>query len=81
MSEPKLCIDCKYLKGRKCHNPITGIDLVEGGIRTESAAVMRLDFQLCKTEALFFEAMEPVIYDLAALFPDVNFPNIKGETK
>ena len=81
MSEPKLCIDCKYLKGRKCHNPITGIDLVEGGIRTETAAVMRLDSQLCKTEALLFEAMEPVIYDLAALFPDVNFPNIKGATK
>jgi hypothetical protein len=81
MSEPKLCIDCKYLKGRKCHHPITGIDLVEGGIRTETAAVMRLDSQLCKTEALLFESKEPVTYDLAALFPDVNFPNIKGATQ
>ena len=77
----KLCIDCKHLKNRKCHHPITGIDLVEGGIRTETAAVMRLDSQLFKTEALFFEAMEPVIYDLAALFPDTQFPNIKGATK
>ena len=81
MSEPKLCIDCKYLKGRKCHNPITGIDLVQGGIRTESAAVMRLDFQLCKTEALLFEPMEAITYDLAALFPDTQFPNIRGETQ
>lgn len=77
----KLCIDCKYLKSRKCHHPITGIDLVEGGIRTETAAVMRLDSQLCKTEALLFEPQEAVIYDLAELFPDVNFPNIKGATK
>jgi len=81
MSELKLCIDCKHLKDRKCHHPITGIDLVEGGIRTETAAVMRLDSQLCKTEALLFEAMEPVIYDLRDLFPDFNFPNIKGETQ
>jgi hypothetical protein len=81
MSEPKLCIDCKYLKGRKCHNPITGIDLVEGGIRTETAAVMRLDSQPCKIKAIYFEAKEPVTYDLAALFPDTIFPNIKGETQ
>jgi hypothetical protein len=81
MSEPKLCIDCKYLKNRKCHNPITGIDLVEGGIRTELAAVMRLDSQLCKTEALLFEPMEAITYDLAALFPDTLFPNIKGATQ
>ena len=81
MNTPKLCIDCKHLKDRICHHPATGIDLVYGGIRTESAAVMRLDSQLCKPKAIFFEPMEPVIYDLAALFPDVNFPNIKGETK
>jgi hypothetical protein len=77
----KLCIDCKYLKSRKCHHPITGIDLVEGGIRTELAAVMRLHSEPCKPEAILFEAMEPVIYDLAELFPNVNFPNIKGETQ
>jgi hypothetical protein len=77
----KLCIDCKYLKSRKCHHPITGIDLVEGGIRTETAAVMRLDSQPCKIKAIYFESKEPVIYDLAALFPDVNFPNIRGQNQ
>ena len=81
MNTPKLCIDCKHLKDRKCHHPITGIDLVEGGIRTESAAVMRLDSQLCKTEALLFEPMEAITYDFAALFPDTILPNIKGETQ
>jgi hypothetical protein len=81
MSEPKLCIDCNYLRGRKCHHPITGVDLVEGGIRTESAAVMRLDSQPCKTQGLLFEPLEAVIYDLRDLFPDVNFPNIKGATQ
>jgi hypothetical protein len=25
--------------------------------------------------------MEPVIYDLAALFPDTPFPNIRGENQ
>jgi len=81
MNTPKLCIDCKHLKDRKCHHPVTGFDLVEGGIRTETAAVMRLDSQPCKIKAIYFEAKEPVTYDLAALFPETLFPNIRGETQ
>ena len=81
MSEPKLCIDCKHQKSRSCYHPSNGFDLVEGGIKSEFCAVMRMDSKACKTEGILFEAMEPVIYDLAALFPDVNFPNIRGETK
>ena len=81
MSELKLCIDCNYLRGRKCHHPVTGVDLVEGGIRTELAAVMRLDSQPCKPEALLFQPQEAVIYDLRDLFPDVNFPNIRGQNQ
>lgn len=79
MSEPKLCIDCKYLKSRTCYHPATGTDLVEGGVRKESAAVMRLESQLCKPEGLLFEPVEAVVYDIRDLFPDVNFPNIRGE--
>jgi len=81
MNEPKLCIDCKHFKARSCYHPSIGFDLVEGGIKSEYCAVMRLDTRACKPEGLLFEPMEAVVYDLAALFPDVNFPNIKGETK
>jgi hypothetical protein len=37
---------------------------------------MRTEAGKCKPSALLFEAAEPVVYDLAALFPDVNFPNL-----
>ena len=81
MSEPKLCIDCKHYKSRSCFHPSIGFDLVEGGLKSEYCAVMRLDSRACTTNAILFEPMEPVIYDLAALFPDVNFPNIKGASQ
>lgn len=81
MSEPKLCIDCKHYKSRNCYVPANGVDLVDGGLKAEMCVVMRSEAGICKPSGLLFEAMEPVIYDLAALFPNVNFPNIKGETK
>jgi len=76
----KLCIDCKHYKARSCFHPSNGIDPVEGGIKSEFCSIMRLDSRAC-AEGILFEAMEPVIYDLAALFPDTQFPNIKGETQ
>ena len=81
MNQPKLCIDCKHYKARSCFHPSNGVDLVEGGIKSEACAILRLEHRSCKPEGLLFEPMEPVIYDISALFPDVNFPNIKGETK
>jgi hypothetical protein len=42
---------------------------------------MRLDSFPCKTEALLFELQEAVIYDIADLFPEAPFPNIRGEAK
>ena len=79
MSEPKLCIDCKHFKARSCYHPSNGIDLVEGKIQSEFCAIMRLQYRECKPEGLLFEPMEAVVYDIAALFPDTNFPNIRGE--
>ena len=77
----KLCIDCKHYKARLCFHPSNGIDPVEGGIKSEACSILRLEHRSCMPEGLLFEAMEPVIYDLAALFPDTLFPNIKGETQ
>lgn len=76
MSEPKLCIDCKHFKARSCYHPYNGIDPVEGGIKSEACAILRLEHRSCKPEALLFEPVEPVVYDLAALFPDVQLPNL-----
>ena len=77
----KLCIDCKHYKSRSCNHPSTGISLVDGEIKGEYASVMRLDQSLCKEEALLFEPMEAVIYDLADLFPEAPFPNLERTTK
>jgi hypothetical protein len=79
MSTPKLCIDCKHYKSRNCFNPANGIDLVDGGLRSDMCVVMRSEAGICKPSGLLFEPMEPVIYDLAELFPDTIFPNIRGE--
>ena len=76
MSEPKLCIDCKYYKNRYCHHSTHGIDLVDGTPNYVYCAMMRLDHYPCKTEALLFEPQEAVIYDIADLFP-----NREGATK
>ena len=77
----KLCIDCKHYKSRSCFHPSIGVDLVEGGLKSEYCAVMRLDTRACKPEGLLFEPMEAVVYDIAALFPDTNFPNIRGQNQ
>ena len=77
----KLCIDCKHQKDRTCYQSSTVIDLVDGKKIYQSCAIMRLEHYPCRPEAILFEPMEPVIYDLAALFPDTIFPNIKGETQ
>jgi hypothetical protein len=76
MNTPKLCIDCKHYKSRNCYSPENGVDLVDGGLKAEMCVVMRSEAGKCKPSALLFEAAEPVVYDLAALFPDVNFPNL-----
>ena len=81
MNTPKLCIDCKHYKERSCYHPSNGIDLVDGKLKSEFCSIMRLDYRACTTEGVLFEAMEPVIYDIAALFPDVNFPNIRGQNQ
>ena len=75
----KLCIDCKHYKSRNCYHPENGIDLVDGGLKSDMCVVMRSEAGKCKPSALLFEPQEAVIYDLAELFPDVNFPNIRGE--
>jgi hypothetical protein len=72
----KLCIDCKHQKDRTCHHSSYVIDLVDGRFIYQACAIMRLDHYPCKTEALLFEPTEPVIYDMAALFPDVQLPNL-----
>ena len=81
MNQPKLCIDCKHYKSRNCYVPANGVDLVDGGLKAEMCVVMRSEAGKCKPSGLLFEPQEAVIYDLAALFPNVNFPNIKGETQ
>lgn len=82
MSEPKLCIDCKYFKSnRLCYHPSNGNDYVEGGIKSESCSILRLEHRSCKPEGLLFEPMEPVIYDIRDIFPAPQFPNIRGETQ
>jgi hypothetical protein len=72
----KICTDCKHHKARNCFHPSLGVDLVDGTEKSQLCAIMRLDFQPCTPNGLLFEAAEPVVYDLAALFPDVNFPNL-----
>ena len=71
MDSPKFCIDCKHLfLQRECSHPNIGLDLVTGKPKTEYAAVMRLVQSSCKPEALLFEPVEAVIYDIADLFPN-----------
>lgn len=81
MNQPKLCIDCKHYKSRNCYVPANGVDLVDGGLKSEMCVVMRSESGICKPSAILFEPQEAVIYDLAELFPDVNFPNIKGASQ
>ena len=70
MNQPLFCIDCKYLKDRMCTHPSIGLDLVTGKQKEEYAAMMRLTTYACKPEALLYEEMEPVIYDLRDFFPN-----------
>ena len=79
---PKLCIDCKhFVNSRECKHPSNGIDLIDGKTRVEWCAVMRLEQNRCKPDALLFEPQEAVIYDLADLFPAPQFPNLERTTK
>jgi hypothetical protein len=78
MSEPKLCIDCKHQKDRSCYHSSYVIDLVDGKLLYQACAIMRLEHYPCKPEAILFEPMEAVIYDIADLFPEAPFPNIRG---
>ena len=78
MDTPKLCIDCKHFTGkRECKHPSNGIDFIDGKAKIEWCAIMRLPANSCKPEALLFEPMEAVIYDLADLFPAPAFPNLE----
>jgi hypothetical protein len=80
--EPKLCIDCKhFVNKRECKHPSNGIDLIDGKTRVEWCAIMRLEQNRCKPEALLFEPQEAVIYDLADLFPEAPFPSLERTTK
>lgn len=77
MDSPKLCIDCAhFVSERECKHPSIGIDLVDGKPKQELCAVMRLPAAPCKPEALLYQPMEAVIYDIADLFP-----NQSGENK
>ena len=76
----KLCIDCKhYVAVRNCKHPILGLSLIDGEPNTDSCAVMRLQSQRCGIEAALFEPVEAVVYDLAELFSDAPFPNIRRD--
>jgi hypothetical protein len=79
MSEPKLCINCKHYKTRNCYHPKNGIDLVDGGLKSDMCVVMRSEAGKCKPSALLFEPQEAVIYDIDELFSETPFPNIRGE--
>jgi hypothetical protein len=80
MESPKLCIDCKhYIAVRRCKHPSLGFSLVDGEQNTDSCAVMRLPSQRCGIDAALFEPVEAVVYDLAELFPEAPFPNLRKD--
>ena len=80
MESPKLCIDCKYYVAvRNCKHPSLGISLVDGTPNTDFCAVMRSSNRNCGVEAALFEPVEAVIYDLAELFPEAPFPNLRKD--